>query len=34
MDNTKPQYVDVNVYAKGTLAVGNHLEVPIQFPSL
>jgi hypothetical protein len=34
MDNTKPQCVDVNVYPKGTLAVGNQLECPIQFPSI
>ncbi len=34
MDNTKPQCVDVNVYPKGTLRVGNHIECPIQYPSL
>jgi DMSO/TMAO reductase YedYZ molybdopterin-dependent catalytic subunit len=34
MDNTKPQCVDVNVYPKGTLTVGNQLECPIQFPSI
>jgi DMSO/TMAO reductase YedYZ molybdopterin-dependent catalytic subunit len=34
MDITKAQYVDVNVYPKGTLKVGNHIECPVQFPSL
>jgi DMSO/TMAO reductase YedYZ molybdopterin-dependent catalytic subunit len=34
MDVTKPQYVDVNVYPKGTLAPLNKIELPFQFPSL
>jgi hypothetical protein len=34
MDITKAQYVDVNVYPKGTLTVGNQIPMPVQFPSL
>jgi DMSO/TMAO reductase YedYZ molybdopterin-dependent catalytic subunit len=34
MDITKAQYVDVNVYPKGTLAPLNKIELPVQFPSL
>jgi hypothetical protein len=34
MDITKAQYVDVNVYLKDTLKVGNRIECPVQFPSL
>ncbi|OHV06492.1 sulfite oxidase [Mycobacterium talmoniae] len=34
MDIPKSQYVDVNVYPKGTLTVGNKIECPVQFPSL
>jgi hypothetical protein len=34
MDITKSQYVDVNVYPKGTLTPLNKLELPVQFPSL
>jgi hypothetical protein len=34
MDITKAQYVDVNVYPKGTLTPLNKIELPVQFPSL
>ncbi len=34
MDITKAQYVDVNVYPKGTLTPLNKVELPVQFPSL
>jgi hypothetical protein len=34
MDITKPQYVDVKVYPKGTLTPLNKVELPFQFPSL
>ena len=34
MDITKAQYVDVNVYPKGTLAPLNKIDLPVQFPSL
>jgi DMSO/TMAO reductase YedYZ molybdopterin-dependent catalytic subunit len=34
MDNTMPHMVDVNVYPKGTLTTGNHIELAFQFPSL
>ncbi|UVO13831.1 sulfite oxidase [Mycobacterium sp. SVM_VP21] len=34
MDNTMPHMVDVNVYPKGTLTVGNQIECKVQFPSL
>jgi hypothetical protein len=32
--HTKAQYVDVNVYPKGTLAPLNKIELPVQFPTL
>ncbi len=34
MDITKAQYVDVNVYPKGTPTPLNKIELPVQFPSL